>query len=507
MAAVSLVALALRWYGTDWGAPYGYHFDEPFVLKPALRMAERGDPNPHFFRYPSALIYAETAIALAYHRLGGMDLTVPSGPAYGPSDLGPWSWPALLAGRRLVAVAGTLSVAAAGLLAWRIAGAPAALAAAALLAVLPLHVEHSHYLTTDVPAAGWLLLAFALAAAPPSKAAVLGAGAALGAATATKYTAAVALPALMLLSVGAPGTRWRNPFLLAAAAACAFVLLCPFAVLDWRVFLADLSVVREHYTTGHLGSEGNANWSWYIERLADGGLGTTGMLALFAGNAVACGAALRDWIHQRNRSSFVLLTIAITALCWFAWLGTVRVRFERNLIPPLTLAAVAAGCGAGLLVEAARRRGRLVAGCAAAALILVLAAPARVAVHTAARFGNRDTRERAQRWIEANLPAGARIVREEYGPRPDPTRYRVEYLWSAAFREPRWYQRNGVDAVVVSSLVYRRFLRDPEKRYPQIVERYRRIFKWPRLVRIAPGPQELGPVVSVFRPPPLPDQP
>ena len=507
MAVLVLVAAALRCYGTDWGAPYGYHFDEPFVLKPALRMVERGDPNPHFFRYPSALIYTEAAIALAYHRLCGMDLTVPTGPAYGPSDLGPWSWPALLAGRRFVAAIGALTVAAGALLAWRVGGPTASLATAALLAVLPLHAEHSHYLTTDVPAAGLALLSLALAAGPASRSSALAAGAALGAAVATKYTAGAALPATLLLVAASGERRPLNVVWTLTAAVGTFFVLCPYAALDWRVFLADINIVREHYASGHLGSEGSANWGWYLERLTESGLGAGGLIAVGTGMLVALAAAARDWVDGYRRSALAIVVIGLTALCWFAWLGTVRVRFERNLIPAAVLAVVTAGCGAGRLIDWARRRGTAAFVPAVLVFALVWAAPARMAVRAAARFGKPDTRQRAANWIADNIPPGAKIVREEYGPRPDPTRYQVEYIWSVAFRDPSWYRRNGIDAVVVSSLVYRRFLLDPEQRYPRITERYRRIFAWPRRVRIAPGPGELGPILSIYRPPPLPEGP
>ena len=169
MLAALGCALTLRLVGTDWGEPYGYHYDEPAIVAPALRIVESGDPNPHFFRYPSALIYVESVVVWLQHRLAGMDLARASGAAYGPADLGPWTWPALLGGRRVVAVLGTAAVGAGAWLAASCGGTAAAVLAAWMLAVLPLHVEHSHYLTTDVPATTLVLLSLALAAARSSK--------------------------------------------------------------------------------------------------------------------------------------------------------------------------------------------------------------------------------------------------------------------------------------------------------------------------------------------------
>src|SRR5262245_43496585 len=95
VGAIAVCALALRLVGAEWGKPYAYHFDEPFILKPALHIVDTGDLDPHFFRYPSLMIYIEAAIAAGNHAIAGMPLAVPEGPEYGPSDLGTWTWPAL----------------------------------------------------------------------------------------------------------------------------------------------------------------------------------------------------------------------------------------------------------------------------------------------------------------------------------------------------------------------------------------------------------------------------
>jgi 4-amino-4-deoxy-L-arabinose transferase-like glycosyltransferase len=286
VGAVAIAALTLRLVGTEWGKPYAYHFDEPFILKPALRIVDEGDLNPHFFRYPSLMIYVEAAIAAGNHVFGDMPLAVPEGAAYGPSDLGTWTWPALAGGRHTVAVLGTVAVVLGAVVAYATGGAVAALLAAVLLAVLPLHVEHSHYLTTDVPAATLLLAAFAvLARASSPLRAAAWAGAAAGLAIATKYTMAAALPALVLLCVlsarGSFGSNLACIAALLAACVAAFVAACPYAVLDTHTFLAEINVVREHYGGGHLGAEGAANWRWYLARLRTDGLGDAG-LAVFA---------------------------------------------------------------------------------------------------------------------------------------------------------------------------------------------------------------------------------
>ncbi|RMD82960.1 MAG: phospholipid carrier-dependent glycosyltransferase, partial [Candidatus Dadabacteria bacterium] len=372
LAAIILAALFMRWYGSTWGAPYGFHFDEPFVVKPALRIVATGDLDPRFFRYPSAMIYAEAAVAAAWHFLAGMPVRIPHGPAYGPSDLGPWTWPALITGRRLVGLAGALTSLAVAALVLESTGIPGALAAAALLALVPLHVEHSHYLTTDVPMAALVVLAFALAARARSRAGIAAVGLAAGAAVATKYTGAAALPGLLAIAIlTAPnGERLSRALVLLGATACGFVLLCPYAVLDWRLFVADLAVVREHYASGHLGAEGSANWLWYIERLRESGLGTWSSFGY--GFAFLAGTAglLVTTKRRPTQPAWALLAASLTAIAWFAWLGAVPVRFERNLLPPLVLATAVAGDGIARLARIPGRP-RLSAACALLGAALV----------------------------------------------------------------------------------------------------------------------------------------
>jgi len=515
VAATVLVGLSLRLIGAGWGAPYGYHYDEPFIMKPALQIVASGDPNPHFFNYPSAMIYAETAIVAAHHRFGRMDLLVPRGPGYGPVDLGEWTWPALLDGRRLVAVLGALGVLASAWLAFTTAGAAAAVVAAAVLATVPLHVEHGHYLTTDVPMATWTTLALAVAAGRATRAwRYVLAGALLGLAVATKYTAAFALPALLaviaLASRGSHRAVIRNVALAALAVGLAFAVVCPFVWLDWSSFTADLAVVRSHYAGGHLGAEGSANWGWYLRRLHQTGSGTSG-IALLAGGCLAAalsplmgrhagsdGEATGEADDDRRRADLVALVVTLLALAWFAWLGSVTVRFERNLLPAIALAAAACGHG---VARTASRLGRTSPAAAVATYAVVVAAlltPAYGSVQTARRFAGTDTRAAALAWIDANVRPGSAIAREEFTPRPDPQRYGMSYMWSLGSHEPQWFEARGIDYLIASHLVWGRILGDPQQRDPAAVRRYRQLFAGERVATFAADENMTGPMISIY---------
>src|SRR5262245_61703811 len=156
VAAVVLLAAGLRLWHFDWGLPLLLHPDEWSQVDVAWRIAA-GDLNPHFFRYSTGEMYLLAPL------LKAADWT-----------LGPLTQPDRYAVARVVtAILGTLTV----WLLWRWARCVLpegwALGAAALLAIVPTHVIHSHYATVDIPltlavcACGYALTRLALA--PPDR--------------------------------------------------------------------------------------------------------------------------------------------------------------------------------------------------------------------------------------------------------------------------------------------------------------------------------------------------
>jgi hypothetical protein len=189
----------------------------------------------------------------------------------------------------------------------------------------------------------------------------------------------------------------------------------------------------------------------------------------------------------------------LVVIAWFAWLGSVTVRFERNLMPIVVLACPVAAHGLARVLDALAKRSTALSAIAFAALALACLDPTRKSVAIARRLSADDTRSQALAWIDAHVPVGSRIVREEYTPQPDAHRYDVEYLWSLGFQDPRDYRRTRVDYLVASQAVYARFLNDPAARYPDIVDRYQRIFRLPRAAFFVPDANVTGPAVTIYR--------
>lgn len=250
-----LLALALRAWGIGWGVPgpsryYPYHPDEAVLLQAVCSVNPLwGDVTPSFYNYGS---FSILLCRLAY------DLIAPlAGWGAVPRFDQPFSgWVGdlarlLLVGRGITVLLGAATIPATWALANVLFGRRAAWIAAGLLAVTPLHVTLSHYLTVDVPATFLTtlsLLAAALALRSGPGAGMIrwcaAAGIAAGLATGTKYNSFPVLLALLpaLWSAwqveGSQGRRFALMGALAAGGAliAAFLISTPGALLETDLF-------------------------------------------------------------------------------------------------------------------------------------------------------------------------------------------------------------------------------------------------------------------------------
>ena len=149
---------------------------------------------------------------------------------------------------------------------------------------MPLHAQHSHWLTVDVPATFWATLSLLWSARlatgdpKPLRAALL-AGLFAGLAAATKYNLSLMVLPLLVASVGR--TNWIAPsptappelgaggrsspvplFWGAGGALLAFLLTCPGVLLDSHTFLHDFQA--EAYHVQHQpGAEFTGHRQWF----------------------------------------------------------------------------------------------------------------------------------------------------------------------------------------------------------------------------------------------------
>jgi hypothetical protein len=360
----------------------------------------RGDPNPHFFHWPSLHLYLLAGIYAVAASLHG------------------------LPGRAYVAVAGTVTILALYRLAQQVAGQAVALVAALMLAVAPLHVRDSHFAMTDVTmtllvtVSLWLLLdgSRRLEAAadssparriPDGLATFALAGVVGGLAASTKYNAAAVLAAAGLAQVWLlrhVASHWRRPAEwapLASYVACfavGFVAATPYAVLDFTRFRTDVLFDMTHLSQGH-GPDLGRGWFHHLRFSLPYGLGVPLFVAGLGGLIVAAR-------YHRRSVSILAAFVAV----FYASVGSGYTVFARYIMPLIPLLCLSAA----LLVEwlaarvAARsgwRPGRVVI---AATALLTL--PSLVnSVHMVALMARTDSRVLASRWLTDRLPRDATL--------------------------------------------------------------------------------------------------
>jgi 4-amino-4-deoxy-L-arabinose transferase-like glycosyltransferase len=499
----ALLALGawFRFHGLDHGGPFVYHPDEAYIAKPALQMVANVDWNPHVFFYPSLVVNLQALLVAIGSALWAGPLTTDQSWLFG-NELLPEQFAAVAAGRTLVAMSGVATIAVAFAIGRSLSGSVAGLAAGATIAIAPLHIESSRYLTTDVPVTLFCALT-ALAAVRAWTTDRVGwwvaAGALVGLATSTKWNgAAVAIvPAFLYLAAvrrGPPG-RLRTPLAMLAAAAIALILTTPAVVFDTRTVLDYQVLQATLYAAGRYPID------------PDG----------FGFNLRALPARLSGPLALGAYAGLLALVISrrAVALAFAAFIGVnlvilslPAVHYARNLLPVLPFLALGFGalCQRGWNALAwsgprADRRRRL----ATNALVLgVVGALAVGSLTTLARdrqdarqVGRVDTRTVARVWMLEHIPHNTIIAREQYTPQVTPSEFRLRnrtFLWQ---RPLDWYCALGVRYLVTSSSAYGRFHGDPKAPIPSAF--YDRVFALPEVFRIDPGPDHPGATVRIFR--------
>jgi hypothetical protein len=396
VAALVLAALVLRLWGVTHGLPYVFNADENAHFVPRAIGMFGHSLNPEYFINPPAFTYL--LHAAFWMRWGGREAV---GDAFA-ADPGT----AFTIARVLAAILGAAAV---GLLAWagaRLLGRRVALVAGALLAVAFLPVHYGHLAVNDVPALAPLCLSLVGIAGVyrhGRRRDYALAGAALGVACATKYTAGIVVLCLIAAAVQGPAPALRGLALAGALAAVGFVVANPYAVLDWDTFSDGLRKQSEASADGggKLGLLGDNGLLYYLRTLT-WGLGWLPALAA-AGGAVG--------LAVKHRALAWVLVPAPVVLLLF--MGIQDRFFARWLLPVYPLLCLLAAWAA---VEAASRVRRGALWPVAVAGALLCAQGLVFSIHNDLVLARPDTRALARAWMVDNIPAGGRVVIEPIAP-------------------------------------------------------------------------------------------
>ncbi|MGQ9463557.1 MAG: ArnT family glycosyltransferase [Candidatus Fervidibacter sp.] len=364
LVSVTLViAILLRIYGLDWGLPsqarvHSYHPDEITVIGPTLHMnIFAGEMNPHFFNYGSLFLYLVYFARLFAEGYGWLDLT----PFFKAFASGSWlavlgSLPAVTEFAKLHLLARMLSVlfgVATVLLVFfwvrKLAGLWAAFAGAILLATFPMHVQHSHFATVDIPLTFLTTLSLYLASSAESARRFVLAAFVAGLATAVKYSVAPALLLTLLVLV----VSWARSLgrlvlvtrvvTVTVAMGVSFLLGCPYSVISFQEFWRDFyweTFVHSRIGHGYVFAEtGNGHW-FHLTVNLPAAVGVPAILLALLGVLPFGSQIATDEVKLDNFKRRTLVATILFSLAYFVPLGFAQVRFARYLMPLLPILAL-----------------------------------------------------------------------------------------------------------------------------------------------------------------------
>ena len=346
------------------------------------------------------------------------------------------------------------------------------------LAVVFIHVRDSHYAVNDAALTFFIAVATLASLKIAQSGAVrwyVVAGVATGLGFATKYTAAFALLPVIVghfLSPAVELRRLAKPRL--GRLMVALVIAGLAAVVGSPYFLLTPNqVIRDAYEALYLaGRQGFEGWQidaaggylFYLKTLA-WGLGWGLLLLALAGVTVA--------LLRRKPQDVVLLSLPIVM---YTVMGQQRMYFARFVLPLVPALLVMGASLLEKLVTSLTVGSKRMAVAMSIGALLVTAQPLVFSLRHDYLLTQADTRTLAKRWIEANVPGGAKIAVDwpTHGPplstaekaMPASSRiYDVTAMGGTGLSEHsmQWYREQGFDYLIASSFIYRIPLVDRER--------------------------------------------
>lgn len=419
LVALVVFAAAVRLVGLDFDDKHFFHPDERRIAFAVEELSFKPlQLNPHFFAYGSFPFYVVRGVASL---LSNVD------PNMGHYD------GIMMTGRAVSGLVGTLTVLLLTVLGARLYNRSVGLLAGFLLAACVLHVQNSHYGTTDIFLTFLVTLALYFLVGVVQRGWTrdyVYAGLAIGFATATKFSA---LPLLAPLGIACLVRLPRDGFLRVLGRgllailclAAAFAAGEPYAILDFANYARDITeqsgMVREAgrlpYTNQYIGV---VKYYYDLSQMFWWGMAPPlALAAIWATAARVVGA-----VRERSATDAVLLA---WVLPFFIITGSFDVKFVRYLLPIYPIMILWA---AAFLWRAAQRSllGRVAlwgvtisTGLAALAFLSIYTRP-----HTVVT---------ASEWLYRNVPPGKVIATQHWDegfplplPGQNPGKYKVDDL-------------------------------------------------------------------------------
>jgi len=465
MASVLLVMLIMlaiyfRFRSAFFSYPLITHPDEPMLIGTAGKILKNRDLNPHFFNYPSLVIYMQSLLILMY-----------SGFKYFLFGLNPADVPRVefhVVGRIFASIASVISIYIIYLTGKKFFNYRVGFIAAAIVSVSPIHINNSALVTTDI----WVAIFFSVIIFYSQKIIKYNnkknyvlAGFFVGLAISSKYTAAIFFSSILmahLVSIKANNkieSGLTNNYFFdkkLALSFCSmvfgFAITTPYSILDTRTFLSHVMFESRHYRNGHLGAEATGWFSWdlYLNTLISNyGLG----LLLFLLSLVSIFITIR-------RRDYLVLPIITSTILFFIFIGSYKVFFDRNIVGIVPGLAIMASYSVNCLIDCFKEKINRHLMWIFVSLLMILSIYPLIAKTSNDIYIKNlpDTRFLSLKWIYDNIPNGSSLLIEPYSP-PINNKSKELTIHHSSYRDIflKKGDINNYNYIVFSSFYYGRF--------------------------------------------------
>jgi hypothetical protein len=394
--------------GPGWGLPFRYDPDEAFFIQPSIDMYRSKNFNPGWFGHPgSTIIYINM---IAYVLLSKFHIIFGEFQSAGavleflkkdPSTL-------LYLMRFIQVIIGSLTVVMVYVVGRKLLNHWAGVIAALMVSVVPLMINYSQIVRTDMLAALLMLIVIDRSIEVMKHGHFIDyvlSSLAIAAAIATKYPAGlISLYLVWCHFARGAGLKQSWKIVLACIMSFGFIFIfSPFMFLDYKAVIRDLvSESIPHYVGAK--SEGVLlNFWWYTKLLVIDSMGFFSILYVVG-----------LW-HLFKERRYNILGIALFVIVFLLAISMQNVRWERWLVPVIPMAILTSIVGMEFLFKKLNsyKSSKLLK------IILLLFLTLPIAAKGGAQIYHRsgvDTRTQAAEWIVKNIPPGKNLIVEVYGP-------------------------------------------------------------------------------------------
>jgi len=477
LLVIIFLGLSLRVIGSDWGFPFLLHPDEPVVADVPFDMAKRASLDPGEYNHPDHFgIYAN---AVMYHAASYIVYQRPLTETFNAHKLLFYR-----ISRIFIALLGTACIVAAYLIGKEFSTNTGPIAAL-LVAIFPSYVDHSHYITADIPLTLFMLSVILFVIRymkDPTDRNLLAASCFLALSVSEKYPGGLGL--LLILSAivyktrGEKTTR-RSIFKALAGFLVSLFIVSPYLIINFHE--AVMAVFTNAYPV-HLGADG---------------LGWPGNMAFYATSYLKFSGVIMLLFFFLGTLSVIRKKETYAAPVFFGllyWvvLSKVGLHWERWALPMYTCPLIVSAHGIAVAHEKAAqlsRRHLVPLWCVAFVLIigkLLLASSV-----VTAQFTLQDTRFASYLFARKTGIPEENTLYEGFTPF-----YPSNMRNGSVLNAYNTLDKNkSIRYVIVSSDLYDRYLGEGD-RFQAEAEFYRRVFSLPLVRTFAPRayfPEESSP--------------